>query len=506
MPRPLEIEGSAFASTKPAGRREVRFAAAAALISVAIFFAAVPFATIELPHVPAFIPAYQSALVLSDLITAVLLFGHFNFLRSRALFALACGYLFTAFIAFAHALTFPGVFSPTGLLGAGPQSTAWMFMFWHGGFPLFVIAYTLLRDHGREATETGTTVSLPRGGSRFTVMTGVAAVVTVVCGLTLVATTNQDLLAVLVLNNRFTSANTVAVSFLWVSSLLAMVALWWRRPHTVLDLWLMVVMCAWLFDIALSAVFNASRFDLGWYAGRVYGLFSASFLLIILLNENGAHYARLALLSVQLNAANESLERLTLQDGLTNLANRRSYDRHLAEQVAVARRHGRPLALILFDVDYFKAYNDQHGHQAGDDCLKRIATVLQSCCQRPADLAARYGGEEFALILPDTDLVGAAQVAEAARNAIAGLSISHAHSPATPFISVSGGIAALHRNADMTAQQLTAAADQALYQAKHRGRNQMVSTIVTPTQSSRPMPAAEQAALRANAGAAHKLG
>ncbi|HET9403931.1 MAG TPA: sensor domain-containing diguanylate cyclase [Burkholderiales bacterium] len=453
---------------------------AAALVSVAIFCATVPFATVQLAHAPAFIPAYQAALVLSDLITAVLLFGQFNFQRSRALFALAGGYLFTAFIAFAHALTFPGVFSPTGLLGAGPQSTAWMFMFWHGGFPLFVIAYALLKDNGRLPTETGTTVSLSRGGSRFTVMAGVAAVFAIVCGLTLVATTNQDVLAVLVLNNRFTSANTVAVSFLWVSSLFALAALWWRRPHTVLDMWLMVVMCAWLFDIALSAVFNAARFDLGWYAGRIYGLFSASFLLVILLIENGAHYARLALLSVKLNAANESLELLSLQDGLTNLANRRFFDRYLAEQVAIARRHERPLALILFDVDAFKAYNDQYGHVAGDECLKQIATVLQSCCHRPADMAARYGGEEFAMILPDTDSMGAAQVAEAARNAIARLSIPHAHFSATPYVSISGGVAVLLRNIDMTAQQLMAAADQALYQAKHLGRNRTISVQAGP--------------------------
>jgi hypothetical protein len=90
-------------------------------------------------------PAYESALVLCDLITAVLLFGQFNVFRSRALLVLASGYLFTAFIAFSHALTFPDVFSPTGLPGAGPQSTAWLYMFWHGGFPLFVILFALLK-------------------------------------------------------------------------------------------------------------------------------------------------------------------------------------------------------------------------------------------------------------------------------------------------------------------------------------------------------------------------
>src|SRR6202043_1280557 len=89
------------------------------------------------------IPSYESALAINDLITAVLLFAQFSILRSRALLVLACGYLFTAAMVVVHVLTFPGLFSPTGLLGAGPQSTAWLYMFWHGGFPLTVIAYAL---------------------------------------------------------------------------------------------------------------------------------------------------------------------------------------------------------------------------------------------------------------------------------------------------------------------------------------------------------------------------
>ncbi len=480
MQNRLEIEGSAFLSSNPAGRREVRFAMAAVLVSAVIFFTAAPFAKMRLAQVSAFIPAYQAALVLSDLITAVLLFGQFKVLRSRALFALASGYLFTSLIAFAHALTFPGLFSPTGLLGAGPQSTVWMFMFWHGGFPLFVIAYALLKDTVRGTTGAGGTVSLPVGGSRFTVLAGVGAVFAIVCGLTLVATTNQDSLAVLVINNRFTPANTVGIAVLCAVSLLALAALWRQRPHSVLDLWLMVVMCAWLFDIALSAVFNASRFDLGWYAGRIYGLLAASSLLIVLLIESGTHYTRLAQLSAELSAANKALEQLSLHDGLTNLANRRSFDNYLADQIAIARRYKRSLALVMCDVDDFKAYNDRYGHQAGDECLKQIAAALRSCCRRPADMAARYGGEEFALILPDTGLIGAAQIAEAARNAVSQLGISHDDSAAGSHVSISGGVAVLQRNIDMTAEQLIAAADQALYQAKHLGRNRVACVQAEP--------------------------
>src|SRR5262249_9276523 len=125
------IERSAFLSTAPAGRRERRLALTVALASVAIFIGALPYAKVPLTEVPAFIPVYESALVFSDLVTAVLLFGQFDILRSKALLVLASGYLFTACMAVAHALTFPGLFTSTGLLGAGPQSTAWLYMFWH---------------------------------------------------------------------------------------------------------------------------------------------------------------------------------------------------------------------------------------------------------------------------------------------------------------------------------------------------------------------------------------
>src|SRR3981081_3304578 len=146
----LTDERRVFLSTLPAGRGARRLALVFGLASVALFLAAAPFAKLPLAQIGAFIPIYESALVINDLITAVLLFGQFGILRSRALLVLAGGYLFTATITVAHALTFPGLFSPTGLLGAGPQSTAWL-MFWHGGFPLFVIAYAVLTRDGQAA-------------------------------------------------------------------------------------------------------------------------------------------------------------------------------------------------------------------------------------------------------------------------------------------------------------------------------------------------------------------
>jgi PAS domain S-box-containing protein len=270
-----------FLSTLPAAAGERRLALAVVAISTVIFLAAVPFAKLPLAPLAAFIPIYQSALVVNDLITAVLLFGQFSILRSRGLLLLASGYLFTAFMAASHALSFPGLFAPGGLLGAGPQTTAWLYMFWHGGFPLLVIAYALDRKP----------LNGPRGGA---VVSSIAAALVAVVLLTALATAGQDFLPAIMRGNHYTPALITVISSVWALSLVALVALWWRRPHSVLDLWLMVVLCAWLFDIGLSAVFNAGRFDLGFYAGRIYGLLAASLVLMVLLLDNGMLYSRLA--------------------------------------------------------------------------------------------------------------------------------------------------------------------------------------------------------------------
>jgi len=306
MARELTDESSVFLSTLPAGRDQRRLALAVVLASAVLFLCAAPFATVPLAQVPAFIPIYESALVINDLIIAVLLFGQFSILRSRALFVLACSYLFTAFMAVAHALTFPGLFSPTGLLGAGPQSTAWLYMFWHGGFPLCVIAYALLKDEGRRMEPSS-------GRDHVAVLFGVAAVLVATCGVTLLATAGQDFLPTIMQDNHYTEAMITVVSSVWALTLLALLILWRRRPHSVLDLWLMVVMCAWIFDIALSAVLNGGRFDLGFYAGRIYGLLAASFILLVLLLENGLLYVRLAGAHVKTRQKAVDLERLRAQ-------------------------------------------------------------------------------------------------------------------------------------------------------------------------------------------------
>src|SRR2546428_1777348 len=148
-------------------------------------------------------------------------------------------------------------------------------------------------------------------------------------------------------------------------------------------------------------------------------------------------------MSRDLASANRELEKLSRQDGLTGIANRRYFDSYLVTEVRRAAREKAPVSLILSDVDHFKAFNDCYGHQAGDDCLRRVAAALSSAGRRPADLAARYGGEEFAMVLPGTVLDGAVDVAQAVSRVIGGLAIPHARSGVDQHVTVSPGVVSL---------------------------------------------------------------
>jgi diguanylate cyclase (GGDEF)-like protein len=171
----------------------------------------------------------------------------------------------------------------------------------------------------------------------------------------------------------------------------------------------------------------------------------------------------------------ERLETLATEDGLTGLANRRRFDERLQEEWARAVRDGKPLSLLMIDIDRFKPFNDEYGHPAGDACLRSVARVLAAEAQRVTDLAARYGGEEFAMLLPNTDAAGCARIGESVRRAIRQAGVAHALNPPSGLVTASLGGATCWPGTETSAGYawLVETADRALYAAKNGGRDRL---------------------------------
>jgi diguanylate cyclase (GGDEF)-like protein len=174
-----------------------------------------------------------------------------------------------------------------------------------------------------------------------------------------------------------------------------------------------------------------------------------------------------------LEIANDKVLALSLLDELTQLSNRRQMDNIFSKEWSRAVRAQTSVAFIMFDIDYFKEYNDAFGHQQGDECLKKIAAALRKVFKRPGDCISRYGGEEFAAVLPDTDAEGALSMAREATAEVSKLVIVAANTKASAFVTISAGVACMVPTQDDQMLRLIAKADAALYRAKEAGRNRI---------------------------------
>ena len=181
--------------------------------------------------------------------------------------------------------------------------------------------------------------------------------------------------------------------------------------------------------------------------------------------------------------AERELAALASTDPLTGLANRRMLDKTLDLEWRRAQRSGSPLSLIMIDIDHFKAFNDNHGHQAGDEALRQVAQTIKANVRRPADLAARYGGEEFAVVLTETDAAGTRLLAEKIRSAVEQMEPAN---PGTPKLTVSLGACTRYAKPGDDSEQLLRTADKALYQAKKRGRNRVMDINETGLNALKP--------------------
>jgi signal transduction histidine kinase/CheY-like chemotaxis protein len=281
-------ESIPFLSTAPASRRDRRVALGLILLSLAGLAAVLPFIQDPWPIMVAFVPADDTGLCLIYMITAALLIGQFVQVRRRSLIVLSSGYMFVCFVVIAHLLSYAEVLRALRPDTANEQTTTWLFVLWHGIFPLYVLTYALM---------TGRDVDRPIAKSQVvgTIAAGVGAAVAMTAAWIWIAIRWGHRLPALIRGGDYSDMVTTGVSpSVGLIGLLALVTLYIRtRARRVLDLWLCVVLFAWLLDTLIGGVINQTRFTFGWYAGRIYSLVAASIVLSAMLVETGQLYARL---------------------------------------------------------------------------------------------------------------------------------------------------------------------------------------------------------------------
>ncbi|BCH28842.1 hypothetical protein MesoLjLc_07720 [Mesorhizobium sp. L-8-10] len=335
VPASRSLEPQVLANVPPTpGQRRIARAFLIALLI--ILLGTWPIAAVRLPEVHAFVPTLAAALFVSDCVTAALLFAQFYILRQWALLVIASGYWFSALIVVAHALAFPGAFTPTGVLGSGLQSAVWLYWFWHSGLPLAIIGYALLKDSSRAADVriTGRAIG-----------TSVASILALVILLFWFVTQHDELLPITFVDVRPLSLFRRIVGGMVILALGGIaLSLLWPRQRSLLDQWLVVALCALLLEVALASVLSAGRYNLAWYAGRFYQLVTATVVMVVLITEMARLYAGLARSNAMLQD-----ERMRLQRAIDAQLRERAARLMTGDAVAATIAHEvkQPLAAMI---------------------------------------------------------------------------------------------------------------------------------------------------------------
>jgi len=433
-------------ATAPVEAHQRFVAIAVIFVLTAVTFALQPAAETALPAAVGAIPFLLGIAVASQLVTAYLLLSQFLASRLLGTAFMGAAYVVGGLSVLAYVVTFPGVFGSE----FSPQVAPWLWVAWHVEFPVAVCVALWFGRTKRFA-------DAPGAAARWMwAMLVLAVAFVAVPAITVIVRTGD--LPVMIRGLTFgQQLNGGIGELLVVLNLVALaLAVVWTRGRTVLHTWLIVALVAACLDVQIS-VSGGARFTLGWYFGRVLVVCSSTAVLYAYLRQIDVLFAKLSDLS--------------MVDGLTQLPNRRSFETRLSDAVRAAHRAGRPLAVLMADVDSFKQYNDTYGHLAGDEALKTVASTLRVSAMRPGDVVARWGGEEFVAFLAETDREGAYLVADRLRAAIAALAIPHCNTvvPAR-VVTISVGVATLGGRDDAS-EALIARADAALYRAKNAGRN-----------------------------------
>ena len=346
-------------ATLPPTPRHRRLAFAVVVVTLAAYGAVLPFSSTPLPRIDGFIPTVIAIIFVTDLVTAVLLFGQLSASGSRALLMLASGYLFSSLMAIPYTLTFPGAFAPTGLLAAGPQSAAWLNISWRFGLAVATVGYAVLTS-GKD------TKNLIEPSPRPAISWSVAIVIIVVCTLASAVTAGHDFMP-----RALDGANILPLAYYAngmtaLTNVLALLLLW-SRGKSVLDLWLMVALCALIVETATVALLVPVRFSVGWYANRVIPLLVSKVVLIVLLSETVRLHARLSI-------ANRNLQR-ERENKLTNAE---------AVVAAIAHEVRQPLSGITSQAAAGRRFLDRATPDV--DAAKRLFERIQGSAFRASEV------------------------------------------------------------------------------------------------------------------------
>ncbi|MCW8109380.1 GGDEF domain-containing protein [Alteromonas ponticola] len=404
---------------------------------------------------PTFLGSYGTAVFIFEVITALLLLA--QFLRTgRFTYAfLSLAYLWVALISPVQIMLLHETITLTPSFQAGGTEAAWLWTFWHIGFPIIIAIALGLNGANPIVTDR------PKFWAWY-LFTAEIIVVAIILTLslfgwvTLPEMVSQD--------NQFGNIlkNIIGPLVAFTCGTALFMVVFKGRFRTDIYAWLAVAMLAALCE-GLVSIYSGSRFSVGWYAARIFSLISSGAVFLALLLDTMALYLKVI-------EQNKELRKIASIDKLSQLSNRREFDERLNEEIRRAIRERKPLSLIMLDIDFFKSFNDSYGHQAGDRCIVQVADSIRHVVSRPADVAARYGGEEFAVLLPDTSEQAAFELAEEIRQ----------HISDTPFklengeqvaVTASFGVSCLHPTTPSDGGELVKSADAALYLAKRSGRN-----------------------------------
>ena len=442
-------------SESAASRRAVIAALVFVAVAIVAALASGTFGERRWPAVLAFIPVSGTLWAAAELLTVYLLVTQFMVTGVRLFLALGAAYAVTGLLTIPYLLAYPGMIGGFGSLGMQQISiTVWSL--WHVAFPAMV-AVGVLRDRGIGAR------ALDEGRRRRECVVVLDLVVIACISTTALVALLRDWIPVFITQGRFTPLFAALMPGIALANAAAAVLVVRQRPPlTALHVWLAVALAIAAIDAALNA-FSGGRYSPSWYTGKALTLATASVVLVALLARISALYQRVG--------------KLAMTDSLTGLRNRRTFDATAAWTFNLLRRQRDEVAMLMIDVDFFKGYNDDYGHAAGDACLCRIGEVLELTLRRGGDIVARYGGEEFVALLPHASRESAADLAERLRSGVQALAIPHRGAAAgAGVVTISVGVAHAREIIADDPAELLALADRALYIAKERRNTVVIET------------------------------